>query len=208
MTRSAITVRPAGEHDLGEVLRLFAEVRRCGGLPARVAALAQDDTIAEYVRRLATRPDCRVLLASIGGRAVGMAVVTTARLEALSEAPCVQIEYTVVAEAYRRRGVGRALLSGALSFADDIGAEHITASVAPMLREANRFYAQLGFTPLVVRRAAAVASLRRRLATVDLATPRRDSLARRRPVAGRAGVRAALRRIAVAPGVADQPRDA
>ena len=37
-------------------------------------------------------------------------------------------------------------------------------SVLPQLRETNRFYARLGFSPVVIRRSVPVSVLRRRLA--------------------------------------------
>jgi hypothetical protein len=117
----------------------------------------------------------------------------------------VQVEYTVVAEPFRRRGVGRALMGAAASFAEEIGAEQVTVSVSPMSREANRFYAQLGLTPLSVRRVAPAAALRRRIATFEHAS---DHGAALRASGTRTGMRAALRRIAVASAIADQPHDA
>jgi hypothetical protein len=61
-------------------------------------------------------------------------------------------------------------------------------NVPPAARDVNRFYARIGFAPMVVRRSAPVAQLRRRLgveprldprdATVDL-TPVQRSLRRR-----------------------------
>ena len=94
-----------------------------------------------------------------------------------------------------------------VDYAEDIGAEQVTVSVSPLSREANRFYAQLGLTPLSVRRVAPAAALRRRLATIDTASSPHD-VVRRRPIGTRTGMRAALRRIAIASTVADQPRDA
>ena len=46
-------------------------------------------------------------------------------------------------------GVGRALLAAAAWFADEVGAEDVSVNVPSGLREANRFYAKIGFTPMV-----------------------------------------------------------
>jgi GNAT superfamily N-acetyltransferase len=206
VTRSHLAVRAADEADLADLVLLWDELRRCGALGHRLAAITDDGQIVERVRRLLNRPSGRIFLASIGGQPVGMTMVTTVPLGALSESPCVQVEYTVVAEPFRRRGVGRALMAAAASYAEEVGAEQVTVSVSPLSREANRFYAQLGLTPLAVRRVAPAAALRRRLATIDLTSSGRDVL-RRRPVGTRNGMRGALRRIAVATAVADQPHD-
>jgi GNAT superfamily N-acetyltransferase len=207
VTRFHITVRAAGESDLADLVALWGELRQCGALSARHAALTDDKQIAERVRRLLTRPSSRILLASIGPEPVGMAMLTMVPLGALNDMPCVQVEYTVVAEAFRRRGVGRALIGAAAAYAEEVGADQLTVSVSPLSREANRFYAQLGLTPLSVRRVAPAGALRRRIATLE-ASPARDSAARRRPVGTRTGMRAALRRIAIASTVAEQPHDA
>lgn len=208
MTRSHITVRAAGESDLAELVVLWGELKRCGGLSPRLAALTDDRRIEDRVRRLLVHPSSRILLAFVVGQPAGMAMLTTVPLGALNETLCVQVEYTVVAESFRRRGVGRALMASAASYAEEIGAEQITVSVSPMSREANRFYAQLGLTPLSVRRVAPASALRRRIAMLDHGVPGRDHSAPRRPVGARTGMGAALRRIAIASTVAEQPHDA
>jgi hypothetical protein len=106
------------------------------------------------------------------------------------ELPAVQLTHLVVAEGQRRRGVGRALLSGAVTWAEEVGADEIVASVLPSLREANRFYARLGFAPLVMRRVVPVSTLRRNLA---LSNPRSVVRPRRRsPLSVGSGLRSRL----------------
>jgi GNAT superfamily N-acetyltransferase len=210
VTRSHIAVRAADESDLADLVCLWDELRRCGAMSHRLAAVTDGRQIVERVRRLLNRPRGRIFLASIGGQPVGMAMLTTVPLGALTESLCVQVEYTVVAEPFRRRGVGRSLMAAAAAYAEEVGAEQVVVSVSPLSREANRFYAQLGLTPLAVRRVAPAAALRRRLATIDLTSSGRD-VGRRRPNGTRTGMRTALRRIAVATATAattaDQPHD-
>jgi GNAT superfamily N-acetyltransferase len=210
VTRSHITVRAAGESDVAALVVLWDELKRYGALNPRLAALTDDRRIEERVRRLISRPTSRILLASIADEPVGMAMLTTVPLGALNETACVQVEYTVVAEGFRRRGVGRALMGAAACYAEDIGAEQVTVSVSPMSREANRFYAQLGLTPLSVRRVAPASALRRRIATLEH-TPSNPERAVRRSVGTRTtrtAMRTALRRLAIASPVADQAHDA
>jgi GNAT superfamily N-acetyltransferase len=210
VTRSHITVRAAGESDVAALVVLWEELKRYGALSTRLAALADGRRIEDRVRRLINRPTSRILVASIGDEPVGMAMLTTVPLGALNETACVQVEYTIVAEGFRRRGVGRALMGAAACYAEDIGADQVTVSVSPMSREANRFYAQLGLTPLSVRRVAPASALRRRIATLEH-TPANPERAPRRPLASRTTrttMRTALRRLAIASPVGDQPHDA
>jgi GNAT superfamily N-acetyltransferase len=208
VTRSHITVRAADESDLGEVVVLWSELKHCGALTPRLAALADDRHIEDQVRRLIVQPRCRVLLASMSSQVVGMAMVSIVSLGALTEAHCLQVEYTVVKESFRRRGVGRALMAAAAAYAEEVGADQVTVSVSPLSREANRFFAQLGLAPLAVRRVAPAGALRRRIATLEHPGGAADHQISRRPVGARTGMRAALRRIAIASTVAEQPHDA
>jgi GNAT superfamily N-acetyltransferase len=201
MSRSHITVRAAGASDVADLVVLWDELKRCGALNSRHASLPDDRTIEARVHRLLSRPSGRILLAFLGDEPVGMAMLTTVPLGALNEAACVQVEYTVVAEGFRRRGVGRALMGAAACYAEDIGAEQVTVSVSPMSREANRFYAQLGLAPLSVRRVAPASALRRRIATLDHGPAAHDHPTGRRPLSQ-------LRRMAIASAVAEQPNDA
>jgi ribosomal protein S18 acetylase RimI-like enzyme len=131
------------------------------------------------------------LVAETDAGVVGMAILSDTFIGQLMEMPAVQVTHLVVAEGQRRRGVGRALLSGAVTWAEEVGADEIVASVLPSLREANRFYARLGFAPLVTRRVVPVAALRRNLALAD---PRGVRPRRRSPlsVGGGLGLRSRL----------------
>ena len=108
-----------------------------------------------------------------------MAVLTCSPYLPLSDQRAVHVDYLHVRAGLRRRGVGKALLAAATAFAEEVGAEHVVASVLPQLRDTNRFYAQLGFGPVVVRRSVPVTILRRRLAAEGV-TGRPDVVARRR----------------------------
>lgn len=222
MTRSHVVVRAAEETDLAALAGLWSELQRYESLYPRLAALDEPD-FASGVRRLLEQPGACVLIAQLADEPAGMAMLTTVPLSPLDATRCVQIEFTIVAETFRRRGVGRALIAAAVAYAEELGVDQVTVSAPPTSREANRFYAQLGLTPMAVRRVAPAVVLRRRLAAIEAATTRlaasgvggsvaarrggRPILARR-PAGGRSGVRAALNRLAVAPGLAEPPRDA
>jgi GNAT superfamily N-acetyltransferase len=186
-----VSVRPARGEDLPDLLALWDELREVS--PRRPRAVGEPNAEGR-LRSVIEDPSCRVIVATIEGKPVGMTVLSRTWVSPLLDAPAVQVSLLVVAAGHRKHGVGRVLVRAALTFAEEIGADEVVVSVLPTLREANRFYAQLGFSPQVVRRSAPVGALRRRLTIgPDRARPVAD-LARRRARLGPARVKAALRR--------------
>ena len=116
------------------------------------------------------------------GKLVGYAVMLEERVGVLAPTATLYISHLLVAPSYRKRGAGRALLTGAVRHAEDREIDHVVAGVQSSARDANRYLARLGFAPLVVRRIASVATLRRSLGIVDSID--RVALRRRRTVRG------------------------
>lgn len=189
-----MSVRPAVPDDMPALLGLWQELRDVS--PRRPARLGSAQTTPEArLRAVLADPGCRVVVATLEGVPVGMAVLSTTWVSPLLDAMAVQVSLLVVSGAHRKHGVGRALVCAAVSFAEEVDADEVVVSVLPSLREANRFYAQLGFSPQVVRRTASVPSLRRRLSTgTDRVRPLNE-LALRRARLGPTRVRQALRRV-------------
>jgi GNAT superfamily N-acetyltransferase len=178
-----VHVRAATESDLPDLLRLWDELEATGGRHTRDALHVAIDDVAGRLLAAMQDPAHRVVVATVADDVHGMAVLTRASLSPLSSVCAVQLNHVVVAGGHRRNGVGHALLAAATAYADSIGAEHVLVGVAPMLREANRFYARLGFSPVVVRRMASVAALRRRLTDGEHPVAAVEELARRRLIA-------------------------
>ena len=132
------------------------------------------------VSQALAREDVRVYLALRDDRPVGYIVLTNSPLSFLTDSPCVSIDQVFVAPDARRGGVCRALLSAAATYADRLGADQIASSVPTQGREANRFYARLGFSSYVVRRVTTTSALHRRLATGGASRPALDQLLQRR----------------------------
>lgn len=188
MPRNGLHVRPATPDDLPALVELGSQLREAllpsadGGLrpgtPAARAVLEQRlrDTLGAPARRV-------VLAVTEDGVPVGMAVFSVGPCNALLDAPALHVTHVVVDDRYRRSGAGRALVGAATACAEELGIDQLLVSVRPTDRESNRFFARLGFAPLTVRRAAPVATVRRRLAQTEpaggLALRRRA----RRPVA-------------------------
>lgn len=182
MPWTSVRVRPATADDLPALLA-FAEQLRDQLLPApepkRGRGGARGSLEARYLDAIGD-PD-RHLVVAVGEDDVplGMALMTIAPANALLDIPALHVSHAVVADASTRRGAGKALVSAAATFAEERGIEQVVVSVNPGSREANRFFARLGFAPLAVRRVAPVSVIRRRLQAADAGPV--DHVVRRRP---------------------------
>jgi GNAT superfamily N-acetyltransferase len=165
---------------------MWEELRLRSGRNGPLAPVASAERLRQVIEEAQNgRPDVRLLIAELDGTAAGMASVMLVSLGPFINVPVAQIDYLHVRPSFSRRGVGHALVDAAAQFADLLGVEHVSVNVFPQLREANRFYAKIGFAPLVVRRVATTATLRRRLGLgYEGAVPARRAglVARRRSV--------------------------
>lgn len=179
MPRVPVLTRSATPSDLPGLLQLWGELRQVGARAERAVNPTLGADVAPRLQALLDDPDSRVLVAEVDGEPVGMAVAQRARVAPLSDVFAVQLNHVVVADGHRHRGVGHALVAAAAAFADESGVEHVVASAYPSMREVNRFYARLGFAPVVVRRIAPLPVLRRRLVSMERAAARLDLVRRR-----------------------------
>jgi GNAT superfamily N-acetyltransferase len=121
---------------------------------------------------------------------VGLLVLRCDKIGAIDLTPVLHVSHLLVDARYRRRGVGRQLMSAAVHYADEHGMEHVLATAAAGSREGNRYLARLGFAPLVTARLASTSVLRRSLGMAD-APDRMAVLRRARLVRGSRGLAAA-----------------
>jgi ribosomal protein S18 acetylase RimI-like enzyme len=159
-----VGVRTATLADVPALVQLWQELREEG--PRRRSA-ESPEAAAGRIALVVESDLARVLVAEYGGEVVGMAQVTRTPPSLLAESTSVTLSAMHVAGGHRRRGVGKALLAAAVAYAEEQAVEDVVVAVYPQHREANRFYARLGFAPVVVRRVASVASLRRRLGSPE-----------------------------------------
>lgn len=185
MARSSLRVRPATPRDVpalvafGEELRDLviapsAEVGRSRGGPAAARAELEQ----RYCEALEDTTRELVVVVDDADEPLGMALYTVAPANALVDIPAVHMSHAVVGDRHKRRGAGRALVCAAATYAEQRGIEQLVVSVHPGSRDANRFFARLGFAPLAVRRTAPVAAVRRRLGQAE-ARPVADHVVRR-----------------------------
>ncbi len=186
MSRGNVRVRPAEPSDIAELIALSEDngVVDHAGIRGHRTRKGDTATLADRYSQLLTDPDRLVLVAveEDNSTVVGFCVLLEERVGVLAPTPTLYISHLLVASSYRRRGAGRALLTGAVRHAEDREIDHVVVGVQAAARDANRYLARLGFAPLVVRRIAPVATLRRSLGIVD--TLDRVALRRRRSVRG------------------------
>jgi predicted N-acetyltransferase YhbS len=158
-----IRTRQVEETDLADVVNLWEELRGAGGRLGPFGPPASTTAVRERLSVLAQDSSHRVIVAEVDDQIVGLAVLSRLPVTPISEVESVQISFMHVRNDRRRRGVGRAIVESAADFANEVGADYVTVGVFPGSRDTNRYFARLGFTPLVVRRAIATSLLQRRL---------------------------------------------
>ncbi len=102
-------------------------------------------TRADYERELADASRCFIYLARHDGAAIGYCGFWRIFDE-------IHLNNFAVHPAWRRQGVGRALLTHVLAVADDIGAPNVTLEVRASNTAAIALYENAGFTPAGRRR--------------------------------------------------------
>ncbi len=183
MARPHLSVTKAKAVDAGTLATLWIESALVTGMSHDLAARAAN---AGRIREALARPGTSALLATLDGRPVGFVVVNT-RNQGLIEPAALAIDELYVVSGARRQGVAAALLGGVAKLAESQGHDVIFANVSTTDKLSNRFFARLGFTSTVTRRAVPTSVLRRKLAGSDAAA-RDVLLGKRRTLRARAGI--------------------
>jgi GNAT superfamily N-acetyltransferase len=185
VSRPPVEVRRASVEDVDELLLLWAQARSELGHGARSSGPIPGDQIRPRLCEVLGSSETHVLIARHEGVAAGYAVLRLAPLLTVVDGPALHVDHLFVIPAARRRGVARALLVAATAIAERHGAEQVLAGAAPSAKDAHRFLARLGFSPLIVRRVVGTATLRRRLAGEGQRRGLEDLLSRRRSLRAR-----------------------
>jgi GNAT superfamily N-acetyltransferase len=187
-----VIVRTARREDAEALVRMWGELREGTRTLDRVSPVPTLRGVHERLDAAEADPDIRILVAELEGHVAGMAVLTHQPYAVLFDVRSVHLHFVHVRAECRRRGVGHALVAAATAYADEVGADQLMTTTLPQTRDENRFFARLGFAPVVIRRSAAVATVRRRLAADAGAVGAvEDLLARRRSLRSRARLRLA-----------------
>ena len=157
MTRHRVASASAMPDDVPALVEMWADLLRRG----RPRASRPPGRRGRCIDRLAAiAATSALVVAEVDGEVAGRRAPARRPRHARSTRARCHAHYLHVLDGFRRRGVGKALLEAAVTFAEEVGAEHIITSVLPQLRDTNRFLARLGFGPVVLR-VASVSVLRR-----------------------------------------------
>ena len=160
MSRPAVVVRKVDAELAATVAELWTVARAEAASPKDAGwRRLTPDAIANAL----SRPDVVAFVAFVDRTPVAYAVLMDCSLNPFTDVACLSVEQLFVVREARGQGAARALMSAIAAYAERHGAEQLASTVPATLREANRFYARLGFTPLTTRRVASTASLRRKL---------------------------------------------
>ncbi len=182
MSRPSVSVRRVGGDNETDFVALWTAALIESGVGVEVASRAATEG---RVSTALSRPDVRAYLATGDSGPVGFILMAQSPFSGLVEAPTVAIDQLYVVREARRRGVAKQLLCAATAYADTLGCEQVVSNVPVHNRDANRFFARLGFGGQVVRRVVGTNALRRRLnddqprTSLEMVLHRRRTLRRR-----------------------------
>jgi len=193
--RPGVHVRPAEPDDLDGLVALCLEARAEAAVGAQLCS-NDADRLRHQLGTLLAAPGGRALVGLADGDLAGLLLTRIVGPSPFTEDVTLHVEALYVRFGRRRRGLGHALLAGALAIADEAGAEQVFAVPLPGSRGVQRFLARLGFAPAAAHRVVSTEALGRRLAgdTVVAGGGRRgsgrgleDLIARRRQVRALSG---------------------
>ena len=143
-------VRAATATDADQIARLNADVQalHAAALPTLFKPPTRSTLPVAEVRALLASPDARVLLAEVGGTAVGYAYVEIRRRPESGirfAEISLYLHHLGVAPDQQGSGVGRALMDAVRALAADAGLTRVELDVWAFNARARRFFAQQGF---------------------------------------------------------------
>ncbi|HEY6794564.1 MAG TPA: GNAT family N-acetyltransferase, partial [Kineosporiaceae bacterium] len=184
MPRPPVEARRATPADVDDLVLLWSLAREEVGRQGRPLSQPPLEQFRVRLLEALTGSDAIVLLGRCEGAAAGFAVLRLSTA-LLSDPGGLHVDQLFVLPAMRRRGVARALLLLTASIAERHGVEQVLAGAPQGAREAHRFLARLGFSPLSLRRVVGTTALRRRLAGEGQRRGLEELLSRRRSLRAR-----------------------
>lgn len=157
MMRSLVSLRTALPSDASVLAELWADVLRRADHAERIADLVK------VIEAAAESPSDRLVIAEYDGEVAGAVHLRCTTMSPINLEPLVQAISPHVFPQFRRRGVGRALMEAAVSYAEELGIGYVATAASSGSRDANRFMARLALGPQAVLRVAATPLVRAKL---------------------------------------------
>jgi len=183
MSRSSIHLRPAAHADAPAIAGLWADYLRRADHAEQVADTRQ------VIESAKADPARCVAVAEYDGEVAGAVLLVATTISQVNLEPVVQAIAPHVLPQYRRRGVGRALMEAAVTFAEERGIGHVGTAAATASRDANRFMARLALGPRATVRRAPTSAVRAKLTALRPESVRKSSRSRPRVLAARRTMR-------------------
>jgi ribosomal protein S18 acetylase RimI-like enzyme len=167
-----VVIRPATAADADSIGALWAELVAYHRAIDPDLPMAAPDGARRYAQLLMQRlddPYTRVFVADDNGRSVGFVLGMIVDLvpDIFAQEPCGFLADIYVESAYRRRGIGRALVRALVDWFKERGAPYFDWQVASSNEEGLAFWRALGGRDLMVRMRADVEDVLDRLTLPD-----------------------------------------
>lgn len=157
MTRSQVVLRTAVAEDAPLLAELWSDVIR------RVDPEEQAADIRSVIDEVGASHDQRIVVAEYDGQFAGAVHLQATTMSPLNLEPVVRALSPHVLPAFRRHGVGSALVEAAVTWAEELGISHVATAAVAGSRDANRFMARIALGPYAVLRVATTHAVRSRL---------------------------------------------
>jgi GNAT superfamily N-acetyltransferase len=136
-----VIVREALDKDIPRILELYRQLSFQPG-DYRLPELHE---VRKVFGRMGQYPGFHLLVAEEGGKVVGTTVLAVLPGFAHGTSPFAVVEYVVVDETCRGRGIGKLLMESVISLAKEAGCYKIMLTSDVRRERAHNFYKSLGF---------------------------------------------------------------
>ncbi len=134
-------IRRAMEKDIPRILELY---RQLAFEPEKHRAPSLNDCLKVF-RQMSQYPGYTLLVAEDNGLVVGTTVLAILPGFAHGTSPFAVVEYVVVDEKYRSKGIGKLLMESVKSLAKEAGCYKIMLTSDLRRERAHKFYESLGY---------------------------------------------------------------
>jgi GNAT superfamily N-acetyltransferase len=135
------TVRQAVDGDIPRLQELYAQLSL---IPGEYPAATLDEC-RRVMANMAATPGYTLLVVEENGAVVGTAVLAVLPAFAHKTSSFAVVEYVVVDESCRSRGIGRRLMNHCVAKAKETGCYKVVLTSDNRREDAHRFYRSLGF---------------------------------------------------------------